>query len=165
MIFCQTSKIIAHGAAAPQKVPNQSKKRVIALLALIVSCRSSCISPYRMPLLNGMFLICFRKISPRGDGKKAAADAGKPFSPQSPGGDIGPCSFGVIRLDHSNRPRGGIGRRPGLKIRCSERDVSVRVGPGPPSLAALDLVARSAFLIVRPRTFGAAGGRGRGRTP
>src|SRR5882757_3377028 len=29
-------------------------------------------------------------------------------------------------------PRGGTGRRTGLKIRCSERDVSVRLRPGPP---------------------------------
>jgi hypothetical protein len=29
-------------------------------------------------------------------------------------------------------PRGGTGRRTGLKIRSSERDVTVRLGPGPP---------------------------------
>src|SRR6202021_543191 len=33
--------------------------------------------------------------------------------------------------------RGGTGRRTGLKIRCSERDVTVRFGPGPPFFAEI----------------------------
>ena len=60
-----------------------------------------------------------------------------------------------------HRPRGGTGRRTGLKIRCSERDVSVRLRPGPP-FASLMAAPGLFVLFVRPRAFGAAGGRGRG---
>jgi hypothetical protein len=59
-------------------------------------------------------------------------------------------------------PRGGTGRRTGLKIRCSERDVSVRLRPGPPSRALRALVSRSFKLCpLSLRSLGLAGATSR----
>jgi hypothetical protein len=48
-------------------------------------------------------------------------------------------------------PRGGTGRRNGLKIRSSERDVTVRLGPGPPCRLVADLLAQTYNPRCAPR--------------